>query len=106
MKYISVSNVSRQLHENFRNFSPMKFRMLSLCRQSEVDYGTAKSDYSALVLVKSILDYYRMSGDFSRSKATKLSMGKVLNHQKHWTKILPQNLYGRLKKDSEQETIR
>ena len=55
MKYISVSNVNRQLQENFRNFSPLKFRMLSLCRRSEIDYGTAKSDYSALVLVKSIL---------------------------------------------------
>ena len=71
MKYISVSNVNRQLQENFRNFLPLKFLMLSLCRRSEIDYGTVKSDYSALVLVKSILDYYLMSKSFLQEQGYK-----------------------------------
>ena len=106
MKRISESNVSRLLPENFRSFSPLKYLALSSCRQSDEEYGTVKSDYLVLVLVKSTWDYYRMSEDFSRSKATKLSTEKVLDHQKHWTKILPQNLSDRLKKDSVQETIK
>ena len=106
MKYISVLNVSRQLQENFRNFSPLKFPTLSLCRLSEIDYGTVKSDYLVLVLVKSILDYYLMSRSFSRSRDIKLFTIQIFLKE-IWINQLPPSLFVRYKKrNSKQESIK
>ena len=64
MKHISVSSVTQRLPENCRSFSHLKYLAQSLCRPSDEEYGTVKSDYLALVTAKCIADYYHMSTEF------------------------------------------
>ena len=106
MKHISVSNVNRRWQESFPSSSLLKSQVRSSCRRFVADFGTEKLDCSVQVLVKSILDYYRMSEDFSQRKVIKLSTEKESNLLSNWIRISPRNLYGRLRKDSELEIIR
>ena len=94
MKHISVSSVTQRLPENCRSFSHLKYLAQSLCRPSDEEYGTVRSDYLALVLAKSIADYYHMSRSFSKNKDTPTQSAKNFLNEL-WINLPPPSLSNR-----------